>query len=209
MFVGIVVIFVVSWAAAQEHALSTVSPQNSQPFPFLDLLTDSSNYYPDIRKTYSDTGYHASCPKTDTLASFASVLSSAAKIVLSAAIIMLVKLLAGKLLLLPIIVMVIAKLGLKTLLLWPLITKMIKYFKKQKKGLKSRVITDCSQRFACVIQKSSQTGWSSNIGAAIAFSLIDDIEEDSAFAKSVLSMLAGDKVAKCMSVECTTGVDIS
>ncbi|KPJ08201.1 hypothetical protein RR48_12940 [Papilio machaon] len=210
MFASIVVIFVVSRVCAQEHGLSTAPPYNSQQFPFLDLFTGSSNYYPDIRKTYTDSGYYTSCPKPDTLASFASILSSAAKIILSAAIIMLVKLLAGKLLLLPIIVMIIAKLGLKALLLWPLISKMIKYFKKKRrKGMKSRIITDCSQRFACAIQKSSSAGWSSNVGTAVAFSLIDDIEEDSSFAKSILSALAGDKVAECMSMECSTGVDIS
>ncbi|XP_068631582.1 uncharacterized protein [Battus philenor] len=209
MFFSIVVIFVVSQVGAQEHALSTMSPPNTNSFPFLDLFTGSSNYYPDIRKTY-DTGYYTSCPKSDSLASFASILSSAAKIMLSAAIIMLVKLLGGKLLLLPIIVMVIAKLGLKALLLWPLITKLIKYFKKKrKKGMESRIIKDCSQRFACVIQKSSVAGWTSNIGTAFAFSLIDDIEEDSSFAKSILSALAGDKVAECMSMDCSTGVDIS
>ncbi|CAH2037660.1 unnamed protein product, partial [Iphiclides podalirius] len=200
MFVGIVVVFVAALAAAQEHALSTAPPSNPHPFPFLDLFTGSSNYYPDIRKTYTDSGYYTSCPKADTLASFASILSSAAKIMLSAAIIMLVKLLGGKLLLLPIIVMFIAKLGLKALLLWPLISKLIKYFKKKrKKGLKSRIITDCSQRFACVIQKSSQAGWMSNIGAAVAFSFIDDVEEESLFAKSILSALAGDKVAESSS----------
>ncbi|XP_072931563.1 uncharacterized protein [Epargyreus clarus] len=206
MFVVIVVFCVMFKAAAQDQALSTASPQAS---PFLDLFTGASNYYGDsIRKAY-DPGYYG-CPKSDTLSSFASMLASAAKIMFSAAVIMFLKLLAGKLLLVPLAVAVLAKLGLKTLFLWPVISKMIKYFKRKKrKGHKSRMITDCSQRLACVIQRSSKSDWSSSFGAAVTFLLVDDVDEDSTIAKSLLSVLAGDKVAQCMSIDCGSGVDIS
>ncbi|XP_045497825.1 uncharacterized protein LOC123695911 [Colias croceus] len=210
MFVAAVVFYVLSRAVAQEQALSTVTPQ-SPPIPFLDLFTGSSNYYPDIRKTYSDPSYyHGSCQKTDTLSSLASLLGSAAKIMLSATVIVLLKLLTGKLLLLPLSVMVFAKLGLKAILMWPVISKMIRYFKKKKKKKHhSRMIMDCSERVACVIQKSYRSGWGSNFGAAVTFSIIDDVEEDSPVAKILLSILAGDKVAECMSMDCNSGIDIS
>lgn len=208
MFATFIVFFVASQAGAQEQALSTISPSPSPSFPFLDLFTGASNYYPDIRKTYSDS-YH-SCPKSDTLSSFANILGSAAKIMMSTALIVFLKLLGGKLMLFPLTVMIFAKMGLKALLLWPMISKMIQYFKKKtKKHHKSRSITDCSERIACVMQRATRIGWSSNLGAAATFSLIDDVEEDSSFAKLLLTILAGDKVAKCMSVECTSGVNIS
>ncbi|CAK1547109.1 unnamed protein product [Leptosia nina] len=209
MFVAVVVFYVLSEALAQEQALSTVTPQ-SPPLPFLDLFTGASNYYPDIRKTYSDPGYyHGSCQKTDTLSSFASLLGSAAKIMLSATVIVLLKLLGGKLLLFPLSVMLFAKLGLKAALMWPVISKMIKYFKKKKKKNKSRLIMDCSERVACVIQKSYRSGFGSNFGTAVTFSIIDDVDEDSPIAKILLSILAGDKVAECMSMDCNSGIDIS
>ncbi|CAH0719414.1 unnamed protein product, partial [Brenthis ino] len=208
MFVATVVFFVVTKAFAQEHDLSTVTPQ-SPPIPFLDLFTSASNYYSEpIRKKYSDSGYyHSSCPKTDTLASFASILASAAKIMLSAAVIALLKILAGKLFLLPLTLIVLAKMGLKALLLWPVISKMIKYLKKKKN--KSRIIMDCSERLACVLQRTSNNGWGSNFGTAVTFTMIDDVEEDGFIAKTLLSILAGDKVAECMSMDCNSGADIS
>ncbi|CAF4834719.1 unnamed protein product [Pieris macdunnoughi] len=209
MFVAAVVFYVLSRAVAQEQALSTDRP-HSASMPFLDLFTGASNYYPDIRKTYSDSGYyHGSCQKTDTLSSFASLLGSAAKIMLSATVIVLLKLLGGKLLLLPLSVMVFAKLGLKAVLLWPVISKMMKYFKKKRKKSKSRLIMDCTDRVACVIQRSYKSGFGSNFGTAVTFSIIDDVEEDSPIAKILLSILAGDKVAECMSMDCNSGIDIS
>ncbi|VVC97626.1 uncharacterized protein LOC126969606 [Leptidea sinapis] len=209
MAVAVVVLFIFSEAFAQDQALSTASPQ-SPPMPFLDLFTGASNYYPDIRKTYSDPSYyHGSCQKTDALSSLASVLGSAAKIMLSATVIAILKLLGAKLLFLPLSVMVFAKLGLKAILMWPVISKMIKYFKKKKKKSKSRIIMDCSERLACVIQRSYKSSWGSNFGAAVTFSLIEDVDEDSNIAKILLSILAGDKVAKCMSLDCNAGIDIS
>lgn len=208
MFVILAVFFVASQAGAQEQALSTVPPSPSPSFPFLDLFTGASNYYPDVRKTYSEP--YSSCQKSDTLSSFANILGSAAKIMMSTALILLLKLIGGKLLLFPLTIMLFAKVGLKALLLWPMISKMIKYFKrKTKKHHKSRSITDCSERISCVMQRATRIGWSSNLGAAATFSLIDDVEEDSSFARLLLTILAGDKVAKCMSVECTSGVNIS
>lgn len=208
-----VVFFVASEVGAQEQALSTVPPSQPPPFPLLDLFTGASNYYSEpIRKAYSDySSSHITCPKSDTLGSFANILGSASKIMLSAAVIIFLKLLGGKMMLFPITIMLFAKMGLKALLLWPMISKMVKYFKKKKKkGHKSsRAITDCTERIACVIQRSSRYGWSSNLGAAVTFSMIQDIDDDSSFAKIMLSVLAGDKVAGCMSVECTSGVDIS
>lgn len=207
-----VVFFVASEAGAQDQALSTVPPSQPPPFPFLDLFTGASNYYSEpIRKAYSDhSSSYISCPKSDTLGSFASILGSASKIMLSAAVIIFLKLLGGKMMLFPLTVMLFAKMGLKALLLWPMISKMIKYFKKKKKkGHISRAITDCSERIACVIRTASKYGWSSNMGAAVTFSMIEDIDDDSSFAKIMLSILAGDKVARCMSVECISGVDIS
>lgn len=211
MFVALAVLITALKVGAQEQALSTATPTKSLPLPFLDLFTSASNYYSEpIRKTYSDSGYHVSCPKSDSLSSFANVLGSAAKIMLSVAAILFLKLLAGKLLLFPLFVMLLMKLGLKAFLLWPLISKMIKYFKKKKKkGHKSRIITDCSPRMACVFQRATRQGWSSNLGAAATLLLIDDIEEDSLFAKSMLTILSGDKVAECMSLECSSGIDIS
>lgn len=211
MFVALAVLFVALKTSAQEHSLSTVSPPHSPPLPFLDLFTSASNYYTDpIRKTYSDSDHYVSCPKTDSLSSFANLLGSAAKIMISAAVILVLKVLAGKLLFMPIVFVLLVKLGLKAFLLWPMLSKMIKYFKKKKKkGYKSRIIMDCSPRIACVIQRATHSGWSSNLGAAATFSLIDDIEEDNLFAKSMLTILAGDKVAECMSLECSSGIDIS
>lgn len=208
MFVTLAVVFVASQAGAQEQPLSTVPPSPTPSFPFLDLFTGASNYYPDVRKTYSEPYY--SCPKSDTLGSFANILGSAAKIMMSTALIVLLKLLGGKLMLFPLTIMLFAKVGLKVLLFWPMISKMIQYFKKKKKKRhQSRSITDCSERIACVMQRATRNGWSSNLGAAATFSLIDDVEEDSSFAKLLLTILAGDKVARCMSVECTSGVNIS
>lgn len=208
MFVALAVFFVASQAGAQDQALSTMPPSPSPSFPFLDLFTGASNFYPDVRKTYSDP--YNSCPKSDTLSSFANILGSAAKIMMSTALIVFLKLLGGKLLLFPLTIMLFTKIGLKALLLWPMISKMIKFFKKKtKKHHKSRSIKDCSERIACVMQRASRSGWSSNLGAAATFSLIDDVEEDSSFAKLLLTILAGDKVARCMSVECTSGVNIS
>lgn len=210
MFVAVVLFFVATKVFAQEQALSTVTPQ-APSIPFLDLFSSASNYYSDpIRKSYTDSGYyHGSCPKTDTLASFASILASAAKIMLSAAVIALMKLLAGKLFLFPLTLIVLAKMGLKALLLWPVLSKMMKYLKKKKKKNRSRVIMDCSERLACVIQRSSNIGWGSNFGAAVTFTMIDDVEEDGFIAKTLLSILAGDKVAECMSMDCNSGGDIS
>lgn len=207
----IVAVFFVASAGAQEHQLmSTESPQNSPSLPFLDLFTGASSYYNSepIRKTYSDP-YYVSCPKPDKLSSFANVLGSAAKIMLSAAVIAFLKLLGGKLLLFPLLFVFLGKLGLKAFLLWPMISKLMKYFKKKKKkGHKSRMIEDCSQRIACVIQRASK-GWGSNLGAAATFSLIDDVDEDTSYAKALLSIFAGDKVAECMSLDCSSGIDIS
>lgn len=208
MFVTLAVLIVASQAGAQEQALSTITPSPSPSFPFLDLFTGASNYYPDIQKTYSEPYY--SCAKSDTLGSFANILGSAAKIMMSTALILFLKVLGGKVMLFPITIMLFAKMGLKALLLWPMISKMIKYFKKKtKRHPKSRSITGCSERIACVMQRATRTGWSSNLGAAATFSLIDDIEEDSSFAKLLLTILAGDNVARCMSVECTSGANIS
>lgn len=208
MFVTLAVFIVASQAGAQEQALSTMPPSPSPSFPFLDLFTGASNYYPDVQKTYSEPSY--SCSKSDTLGSFANILGSTAKIMMSTALIAFLKLLGGKLMLFPLTIMLFAKMGLKALLLWPMISKMTKYFrKKSKKHHKSRSITDCSDRIACVMQRATRIGWSSNLGAAATFSLIDDVEEDSSFAKLLLTILAGDKVARCMSVECTSGANIS
>ncbi|XP_041978455.1 uncharacterized protein LOC121732587 [Aricia agestis] len=210
MFVAAVVFFVAT-VAAQDQSLSA---QTHPPLPFMDLFTGASNLYSNlysnpIRKTYSDPEYHGSCQKTDTLTSFANFLTSAAKVMLSAAVIILLKLLGGKFLLLPIAVMVFVKMGLKALLLWPVITKMIKHFKKKKKrNNNSRTIRDCSERLACLIQRSSHS-FGSNIGAAVTFSLIDDVDDDHFVAKTLLSILAGDKVAQCMSLDCTSGPDVS
>lgn len=215
MFVIIGLLFVVAvHVGAQENqALSPATPTNALPLPFMDLFTGASNYYPDqIRKTYSDPGYsyHVSCPKSDSLSSFASVLGSAAKIMMSAAVIVFLKVAVGKLMLLPFTVMLLAKVGFKAVLLWPMLSKMIKYFKKKKKkGQKSRMITDCSERVACVIQRSSRIGWASHLGAAASFSLINDVDEDAPLARVLLSVLAGDKVAQCMSLDCGSGVNIS
>lgn len=218
MLVTLLVVFVASRAGGgaqgQQQALSAAPvavpvPPSQPPFPFLDLFTGASSYYPE-RKIYSDPTHHTiSCPKTDTLGSFANILGSAAKIMMSAAAIVFLKFLAGKLLLFPITAMLFFKIGLKAILLWPMVSKMIKYFKKKKKKHdKGRSIMDCSERIACVIQESSRDGWG-NLGAAATFSLINDVEEDSSFAKILLTILSGDKVARCMSVECTSGVDVS
>ncbi|CAG9786238.1 unnamed protein product [Diatraea saccharalis] len=193
MLVTLAVVFVISMASAQEHlALSTEVPSRPSQLPFLDLITGASTYYSDpvpIRKAYSDP-YYVSCPKSDTLNSVANVLGSAAKIMLSAAAIAFLKLLGGKLLLFPLLLVFLSKIGLKLFLLWPMISKMMKYFKKKKKkGFKSRMIMDCSQRIACVIQRASK-GWGSNLGAAATFTLVDDVDEDSSYTKALLSILA-------------------
>jgi hypothetical protein len=208
MFVTLAVVFVVSQASAQDQGMSTEPPSQSSSLPFLDLLTGASSYYGEpIRKTYSDI-YYSSCPKPDSLSSFANVLGSAAKIMLSVAVIVFLKILGGKLVLFPLLLVFLAKVGLKAFLLWPMISKMMKHFKKKrKKSSKSRMITDCSQRIACVIQRASK-GWGSNLGAAAAFTLIDDVE-DSSFAKALLSVMSGDKVAECMAMDCSSGIDIS
>lgn len=210
MFVVLVVFLVATRAGAQEQALSTVPPLSSPPYPFLDLFTGASNYYSEpMRKTSSDP-YYVSCPKSDKLGSVANILGSAAKIMFSIAIILFLKFIAGKLMLLPLTVMLFAKIGFKAFFLWPMISKMIKYFKKKKKKHhKSRMIVDCSERIACVIHRASKMGWESKLGATATFALIDDVDKDSSFAEILLSILAGDKVARCMSVECTSGIDIS
>lgn len=208
MFVAFAVLFAALKASAQEQSLSTVTPPHSPPF--LDLFTSASNYFSEpIRKSYSPSENYVSCPKPDSLTTFANVLGSAAKIMISATVILVLKVLMGKLLFMPVAFVLLVKLGLKTFLLWPMLTKMIKYFKKKKKGHKSRNIMDCSSRISCVIQRATNSGWTSNLGSAAAFSLIDDIEEDNLFAKSMLTILAGDNVAECMSLECSSGIDIS
>ncbi|CAD0199208.1 unnamed protein product [Chrysodeixis includens] len=206
----LLVVFVVS-AGAQDHSQGPATPSYSPPMPFLDLFTGGANLYPDpIRKTYSEPSNYVSCPKSDSLSAFASILGSAAKIMFSAAIIAVLKMIIGKMLLLPVVFLLFAKVGFKAFLLWPMISKMMKYFKKKKKkGHKSRVITDCSQRIACVIQRSSTSSWASYIGATATFFFIDDLEEDSSFAKSMLSILSDDKIAECMSLDCSSGIDIS
>ncbi|XP_063618960.1 uncharacterized protein LOC134791748 [Cydia splendana] len=217
MIVSIALLFVVfaSPVFGQENhqTLGPATPTSALPIPFMDLFTAPSNYYGEhVRKTYSDPGYsyHVSCPKSDSLSSLASVLGSAAKIMMSAAVIVFLKVAAGKMMLLPLTVMLIAKAGLKAFLLWPMISKMMKYFKKKKKkGHKSRMIMDCSERIACVIQTASKDGWASHLGAAATFSMINDVEEDAPFAKVLLSVLAGDKIAQCMSLDCGSGVNIS
>lgn len=211
MFVLFVVVIVATRVNAQDQSLSTATPSNSPPLPFMDLFTGASNLYSEpIRKTYTDSSYYVSCPKSDTLTSLANILGSAAKIMMSAAVIAFLKLIVGKMLLLPVVLMLFVKLGLKAFLLWPMISKMIKYFKKKKrKGHKSRIITDCSQRIACVIQKSLRSSWGSYIGATTTFLLIDDLEEDGSIAKSMLSILADDDIAQCMSLDCSSGIDIS
>ncbi|XP_049869214.1 uncharacterized protein LOC126368981 [Pectinophora gossypiella] len=205
MFVIVVVVFVASQAGAHEQALST-----SPPPPFMDLFTAVGNhYYPENRKTYSDSHY-VSCPQPDSLGSIASILGSAAKIVFSVAAIAFLKIIGGKMMLFPLTFILLAKMGLKAVLLWPMISKMVKYFKKKKKkDHKGRSAVDCSDRIACVMHRAARDGWGSHLGAATAFTLIDDVHEDSSYAKILLTILAGDKVAKCMSVECTSGVDVS
>lgn len=207
----LVVVIAASPTCAQDQSLSTVTPSKSPPIPFLDLFTSASNYYSEpIRKTYSDLSHYVSCPKPDPLSTFASILGSAAKIMFSAAIIAFLKVIVGKLLLLPVVFILFVKIGFKAFLLWPMISKMMKYFKKKKKkGAKSRIITDCSQRFACVIQRSATATWASYIGATATFFLIDDLDEDGSLAKSMLSILSDDKIAQCMSLECGSGIDIS
>ncbi|XP_045771945.1 uncharacterized protein LOC123871929 [Maniola jurtina] len=208
--VVILVVYLVTKVTAQDQSLRAVTPQ-SPPLPFLDLFTGASSHYSEpIHKTYSDDYYHSSCPKSDTLASFANVLGSVAKIMVSVAVMALLKILGGKLLLLPITVMVLAKMSLKAILLWPFISKIIRYLrKKKKKKNKARVIRDCSERLACVLQRSSDSGWGSNFGSALTFFMIDDVNEDSFVAKTLLSILAGEKVAECMSLDCNSGSDIS
>ncbi|KAJ2946178.1 hypothetical protein O0L34_g5112 [Tuta absoluta] len=207
MLLPIVVVLVVSRAGAQEQALSTVPPAPPQPYPLLDLFTGASNYYPDIRKTYDS---HTVCPKSDGLSSTANFLGSIAKILMSVTVLLFFKLLVGKLLLFPLSLVLFAKLGLKTFLLWPMILKMAKYFKKKKKkAYKGRSGVDCSERIACVVQQASRNGWSSHLGAAATFTWIEDVEEDGPLAKILLTMLSGDNVAKCMSLECTSGINIS
>ncbi|XP_069358857.1 uncharacterized protein [Maniola hyperantus] len=207
MFVTVVVFYLLTKVSAQDQSLRAVTPQ-SPLVPFIDLFTGASSYSSEpIRRTYSDGYYHASCSKPDTLASFANVLGSVAKIMVSAAVIALLKILGGKLLFLPITVMVLAKMGLKAILLWPLISKLMRYLRKKKN--KARVIMDCSERLACVLQRSSDSGWGSNFGSALTFFMIDDVDEDGFVAKTLLSILAGEKVAECMSLDCNSGSDIS
>ncbi|XP_059045279.1 uncharacterized protein LOC131841064 [Achroia grisella] len=204
------VVFFVLFFRAHGQGLSTESPSHTPAIPFMDLFTGASSYYSEpIRKTYSDHDYSISCPKSDTLSSFANLLSSAAKIMISAAIIVFLKVMVGKLMLFPLTFVILGKLGLKLFFLWPMISKMMKHFKKKKKkGHKARMITDCSQRIACVIERSSKE-WGSNLGAAVTFFLIDDVDKDSSYAKAMLHILAGDNVAECMSVDCNSGIDIS
>lgn len=211
MFVLFVLVIVASRVNSQDHVLSTATPSQPLPLPFIDLFTGASNIYSEpSRKSYSDSSYYVSCPKSDTLSSLANIIGSAAKILMSAAAIVFLKLLIGKMFMLPIVLTLFVKLGLKVFFLWPMISKMVKYFKKKKKkGHKSRMISDCSQRIACVIQRSSKSTWSSYIGATVTFFLIDDLEEDGTVAKSMLSILADDKIAQCMSLDCSSGIDIS
>lgn len=205
MFVTVVVLYFAK-VTAQEQPLSIVT----QPtLAFLDLFTVASSQYEPIRKTHSDgLNYHVSCPRSDSLASFASVLGSAAKIMVSAAVIAFLKLFGVKLLLLPVTVMLLAKVGLKALLLWPIISKMKKYLKKKKKN-QSRAFADCSERLSCVLKRSSDNGFVGNFGTALTFSVIDDFGENDFIARALLSILAGDKVAECMSLDCNSGIDIS
>lgn len=104
--------------------------------------------------------------------------------------------------------MLLAKVGLKALLLWPIISKMKKYLKKKKKN-QSRAFADCSERLSCVLKRSSDNGFVGNFGAALTFSMIDDFDEDGFVTRALLSVLAGDKVAECMSLDCNSGIAIS
>ncbi|GBP29712.1 hypothetical protein EVAR_13635_1 [Eumeta japonica] len=209
------VLFFMLCVAAQEHGnpLSTVAPSAQQNIPFMDLFTGASNYFSEPqRKTYVDPGYYSPyCPRTDILGSFASILASAAKIMLATVAIVFLKVVGAKLLLLPVTVMLVTKIGMKALILWPLISRMIKYFRRKgKKGHKhkGRTVTNCSERVSCVLRKAINGGWTSEIGAAAAFSLID-VEEDPSYSATLLNILAGDEVARCMQVECVSGVDIN
>ncbi|KAM3964525.1 uncharacterized protein ACR2FA_001496 [Aphomia sociella] len=209
MIAVLVVVLFVLISFAQGQGLSTESPSHTPAIPFMDLFTGTSSYYPDsVRKTYSEHDYSTSCSKPDTLTSVANVLSSAAKIMLSAAIIVFFKVMVGKLMLFPLTFVLLGKLGLKVFLLWPMLSKMMKYFKKKKKGHKARMMTDCSQRLACVIQRSSKE-WATNLGAAATFLLIDDVDKNSSYAKAMLNILAGGDVAECMSMDCNSGIDFS
>lgn len=209
----LLVVFLVPYVGAQElgTALSTVQT-NPVPAPFADLFPGASSYiYDGVRKVYSDPGYsHTVCPtyKSDALSSLASVLGSAAKIMLAAAAIAFLKVMGGKLLLLPLTVILIAKMALKTLLLWPILSKLMKFLKKKKKK-HARTLVDCTERVSCLMRRSVQSGWGSNLGSAVAFSIIQDVEDDSPITSIMLNILAGHKVAKCMDISCSEGVDIS
>lgn len=206
MFVTVVVLYFATKVTAQEQSLSTV---NQPTLPFLDVFTGASSQYKPIRKTYSDGhNYHVSCPRSDSLASFASVLGSAAKIMFSAAVIAFLKLIGVKLLLFPVTVMLLAKVGLKAVLLWLIISKIKKYLKKKKKK-QSRVIADCPERLSCVLKRSLDSSFGGNFGTALTFSMMDDFDEDAIVPRALLSVLAGDKVAECMSLDCNSGIDIS
>lgn len=215
MLLTLVLLFFTTRVRAQDggNPLSTMPPSQQLPHPFMDLITGASSYlYPDIRKNYnSDPSYQyqISCPKTDTLGSFASILASAAKIMLATAALVFLKLLGAKMMLMPLTALLLAKVGLKAFLLWPMISRMIKFFRKKRKHKKSRMIKDCSQRIACIIQRSVHDGWASNLGAALTFTLIEDVEDDSALTTTLLDIIAGEKVSKCMAIECSSGVDIS
>ncbi|XP_053607969.1 uncharacterized protein LOC128673851 [Plodia interpunctella] len=209
MIVIIAVVFFVYLGVVHGQVMSTESPSHSPALPFLDLFTGASNYYGEpVRKVF-ENDYPVSCAKPDTLTSFANVLGSAAKIMISAAVIVFLKVLGGKLMLLPLIFVLLGKIGLKAFLIWPWITKMIKYFKKKKKKhFRGRMMTGCLERIACVVARSS-SAWTSNLGAAVTFIVIDDVDENSTLAKNMLRLFAGEHVAECLSINCNNGAEIS
>ncbi|XP_060802874.1 uncharacterized protein LOC132902318 [Amyelois transitella] len=202
MIVTLAVVLFVYFAVVHGQGMSTESPAHAPALPFLDLFTGASTYYGEpVRKVF-ENDYPVSCAKPDTLTSFANILGSAAKIMISAAVIVFLKFLVGKLMLFPLVFVLIGKIGLKAFLLWPWISKMMKYFKKKKKKhFHGRMMTGCVERIACVIARSS-SAWTSNLGAAATFTLIDDIDENSALAKNMLRLFAGEHVAECLSFNC-------
>lgn len=215
MSIALAALLVISHIQAQElgTALSTVH-STQPPLPLLDLFPGATNYISDsIRKSYGESGYgHPICPtyKSDSLSAFANILGNAAKIMLAAVTITFLKTVAGKLLLLPFTVLLMVKIGIKTLLLWPILLKLMKYFKRRKKKIyKGRSIGDCSKRIACVIRQTVDAGWGNNLGAAVAFSVMKNIDNDSSYSHLLVNVLAGEKIAECMKIVCGEGADIS